>query len=315
MARAAQQAQLDDIQSLKQELHGIISDLSKTAPNVDPVLMQRLSEEADNFGWSRGSSQPHGPTKLESSHDSKRSSNPPFSLRDAGQPASGGYHTSSYNSPSVHISRTGSIHISSKPPEATANGAQSGNRSNSYSASEQPKEDEQEEKEDAVGRRSDTAHAVLPGTNALNGSFFARSHSSRGSSGGPASYFSSNPSEGPTPPRLTQSTDVSISQTTRLQPHGLEQRDSKRESSARHEPFSAPRPGNNMNSSTDDIVRELRKQLARDQDRAVRLEDELAEANMQREAHVRDLQHRLQRAVDANKSVRAGENSIQKVSV
>ena len=40
----------DDIQSLKQELQGIIADLSKTAPHVDPLLMQRLSEEADHFG-------------------------------------------------------------------------------------------------------------------------------------------------------------------------------------------------------------------------------------------------------------------------
>ena len=86
-----------EISSLKDELQGIISDLSKTAQSVDPKLMQRLSEEASRFGGSSGS----GGTTAPQNTAVKRTV------------------PTTYTPPAVHIGRNGSIHIRSRIDTST----------------------------------------------------------------------------------------------------------------------------------------------------------------------------------------------------
>lgn len=129
------EAPLSDIFALKQELRGIISDLSTTG---DPMLVKRLSEEADKFDWGTSSHSTHFHTNNYNDPEKISNRNTAAAVTVASTPSSnpnketlntkhfakvekqGLVHRFESSPPTVHINRHGSIDIITQSPSVKA---------------------------------------------------------------------------------------------------------------------------------------------------------------------------------------------------
>jgi len=292
---------MDDIQSLKQELQGIISDLSKTAPNVDPELMQRLSEEANNFGWNTTAARKSDPQQQDTARNLSADEKIVDHSSDSVSRASNG-RGPSYNSPSVHISRTGSIHITSS-------------------------------KVDPASKNVTTSHAVHPSPHRYirHTSYMAvepglketpppRTSSSVGNTVAAASAATAASAKRRADERRQRELEDNIQQQRQLHPRTRQDitgQHHQHSPELRHQPpMELDMSGDTVPTRTQKAAQDgLRKQLRSEQNQVVRLEEELASVQVKKDAEIADLKHRLQRAISANRSVNTTKNSTEQVNL